>query len=590
MTSVARVRIPVLIIGAGPSGLAASLLLQRYGVDALTVTRFGWTAHTPRAHHLNPRCMEVMRGLGLAGRLAERAMPHEWLANVTWCVSLAGQELGRLATYHQGGANGYRDFTPCDALNIQQHIFEPVMAESLLERGGTILFNTECVSIEQDEQLVSARLRDRITGAETIVEADYAIGADGANSLIAGSLDLEFEGTEGWGAAVNIWIEADLERFCAHRPGALYWTNLPGSDFWIGSGVFVSVKPWGEWMVTLMYDPREGEIDTSPDVLKARIRRLIGDDDVEITIKSVGKWQMNALYAKQYSRGRVFCIGDAVHRHSPAGGLGANTGVLDAHNLAWKLRMVLAGTADPALLETYGSERQPIGRAVIERSMKSIGEFTLVAQALGYRPNQSEEEGRAELARLAAPDADGEKRRDALAEALRIQAYQFNAVGFELGYRYETGAVCDVEPDWSNPDPDLRYIPNTAPGFALPHAWLVDRSGQRLSTRDIATDGEFHLLTGPCGGDWVDFCEEIGRMHGLAIHAHRIGPGQEFEDPYGGWRAIRGIGDSGCLLVRPDGHVGWRKTAIDEGSREALRSVVMQLLGRVPAADYCQAA
>lgn len=575
------IRVPVLIIGAGPSGLTASLLLQQYGVDAITVSRFGWTAHNPRAHHLNPRAMEVMRGLGLEQALARDAMPHELVANINWCVSLAGEEIARLATYHQGGEGGYRDFTPSEALNIHQHHFEPVMAKALLERGGKLLFNTECESIEQDDDKVRVHLRNRITGAESIVEADYLIGADGANSMTAKTIGLEFDGTAGWGAAVNVWIEADLARFCAHRPGSLYWTNLPGNDFWIGSGVFVSVRPWSEWMVSLMYDPREGDIDLSNDALMKRIGRIIGDDTVPITIRSCVKWTMNALYATRYSKGRIFCMGDAVHRHSPAGGLGANTCILDAYNLCWKLKLAVKGKADPALLETYSTERQPIGRAIIERSMKSVGEFTQVAQALGYSPGQSVSEGEAQLALLSAAGAEGEAKRDALAKALRQQSYQFNAVGFELGYRYPKGALWDAqEPPFPSADPDLVYAPTTVPGAALPHVWLTDDRGQRISTLDIVSGGEFHLLTGPGGEGWANACEEIALEFGLHIVVDGIGPGQRYRDPYSSWRIIREISDSGCLLVRPDAHIAWRAERIGTTEIAQLREGLATMLGR----------
>jgi 2,4-dichlorophenol 6-monooxygenase len=574
-------RIPVLVVGAGPAGLAASLLLQQYGVPALTVTRYGWTAHTPRSNHINPRAMELLRGLGLEESVRRAAMPNDLIRNVVWCVNMAGDEIGRLRTYHHGGPGSYAGLTPSDAVNIPQHKLEPVLAGALLSRGGRLLFNTECLEIRETGSQVRARVRNRVTGETFWIEADYLIGADGASSIVAEQIGLEFEGQAGWGAAVNVWIEADLERFCARRPGALYWTYQPGGDFWIGSGLFVNVEPWNEWMVTLMYDPAEGEPDLSEETLRRRIHDIIGDQNVGINIRGVGKWLMNAQFARSYSSGRVFCMGDAVHRHPPANGLGANVSMLDAYNLAWKLKLVLSGVAAPALLDSYSTERQPVGRDVIRRSMQSVQEAADVPLALGYRPGQSRDEREERLRGLKAPGDQGAAARSAVAAAIDQQRYNFGAVGIELGYRYERGAVVPGDETFvPSPDPDLVYVPQTAAGCALPHAVITDRSGRQQSTIDLVTGGTFHLLTGPGGEDWNAECAGIADRTGLDITVTAIGPGCRFGDPYDGWRRLRGVSDSGAVLVRPDAHVAWRAEEAGERERHALRAAVASLLGR----------
>lgn len=573
-------RTPVLIVGAGPAGLAASLLLQQYGVPALTITRYGWTAHTPRAHHINPRAMELLRGLGLEEAVRRAAHPNDLIRNVVWCVTLAGDELGRLRTYHHGGPGGYIGLTPCDAVNIPQHKLEPVLAEALLARGGRLLFNTECQLIRETDGRVLARVRDRMTGETFWIEADYLIGADGASSIVAEQIGLEFEGEVGWGAAVNVWIKADLERFCAHRPGALYWTHRPGSDFWVGSGVFVTVEPWNEWIATLMYDPAEGEPDLTEEALRRRIQDIIGDQSVDIEILNVGKWLINGQFARSYSSGRVFCMGDAVHRHSPANGLGANVSMLDAYNLAWKLKLVLSGVADPTLLDSYDAERQPVGRDVIRRSMQSVQEAAGIPLALGYRPGQSREEREEQLLEFKAPSERGAAARSGVAAAIYQACYTFNAVGIELGYRYERGAVVPGDESYvPSPDPDLIYIPQTAAGCALPHAAITDPAGRQQSTIDLVAGGAFHLLTGPGGEAWSAVCDEIAHRTGLDIKVTAIGPGCPFGDPYGEWQRIRGIGDTGAVLVRPDGHVAWRAETAGEEQLQALLTAVAGLLG-----------
>jgi 2,4-dichlorophenol 6-monooxygenase len=420
-----------------------------------------------------------------------------------------------------------------------------------------------------------------VTGETFWIEADYLIGADGANSLVAEQIGLQFEGQAGWGAALNVWIEADLERFCAHRPGALYWTYQPGGDFWIGSGLFVNVAPWNEWMVTLMYDPAEGEPDLSEETLRRRIHDIIGDQNVGIDIRSVGKWLMNAQFARSYSSGRVFCMGDAVHRHPPANGLGANVSMLDAYNLAWKLQLVLSGVAAPTLLDSYSTERQPIGRDVIRRSMQSVQEAADVPLSLGYRPGQSRKEREEQLREFRLASDRGAAARSAAAAAIDKQRYNLGAVGIELGYRYVHGAVVPGDENFiPSPDPDLVYVPQTAAGCALPHAVITDRAGRQQSTIDLVAGGAFHLLTGPGGEAWNAACGGIAERTGLEITVTAIGHGCPFGDPYGDWRRLRGVSDSGAVLVRPDGHVAWRAGAADEKDRHALRAAVVSLLGR----------
>jgi len=253
--------------------------------------------------------------------------------------------------------------------------------------------------------------------------------------------------------------------------------------------------------------------------------------------------------------------------------------MLDAHNLAWKLKLVLQHVAPPSLLNTYDQERQPIARAVVERSMKSVHEFAGVAAALGYGPEQSIADGQKQLELLKDKGSEGRRRRAALDTAFATQFYQFSAVGFELGYRYTAGALASepAGPETRSDDPDLIYLPQTSPGSVLPHAWLA-RGSQALSTLDLTGHGEFHLLTGPGGDAWREACAGIERECGLFIRVSSIGPGCDYADPYRHWRAARFVQDDGCVFVRPDRHVAWRATAATSSDIEALGVAVRSIL------------
>jgi 2,4-dichlorophenol 6-monooxygenase len=553
----------VLVVGAGPAGLTAAALLAAYGVEAITVTKYPDTANSPRAHITNQRTVEVFRDLGIEDRVRAIATPNELMGNNVWATSFAGTELARLMTWGSGlrRHGDYAAASPCVMCNLPQHQLEPELRRAASEHGADLRFSTELTAISHDAQGVEAVVHDRCTDEPYRIRAKYAIGADGGRSTVAEQLGFPFDGEHGLGAAVNVWLEADLTRYTAHRPGTLYWMAQPGNDYWVGSGTWICVKPWTEWVLLFMYDPAEGEPDMSEAAVTARAHATIGDPSVDVRIKAISKWQINHVLAREYAQGRVFLAGDAAHRHPPANGLGTNTSIQDAFNLAWKLALVLRGQAGPALLDSYHDERQPVGRQVVDRAMQSVIDMLPISQALGFRPGQSADDGWASLDELFSATAIGAKRRGDLAAAVELQNYQFNAHGLELGQRYNSGAVIDDGTPWPAPerDPELYYQPTTHPGAALPHAWLQhDRA--RCSTLDLAGHGRFCLITGVAGQAWEVAVEAAAEL-GLELAMYRVGARCEYDDVYGDWARLREVGDSGALLVRPDRHIAWRAFA-----------------------------
>ncbi|GAB3308703.1 FAD-dependent oxidoreductase [Epidermidibacterium keratini] len=573
----------VLVVGAGPAGLTMAAALAKYGVNAVTVTKYAGTAHSPRAHITNQRTMEVFRDLGLEDAVREAATPNELMGNNVWATSFAAPEIARLLTWGSGPErhSDYELASPSSMCNIPQHVLEPVLHHGAVELGADLRFSTELVSVQQDDDAVTAVVRHRDTGNEQTIRARYLIGADGGRSTVAEQLDFPMLGETDLGASANIWLEADLTKYTAYRPGTLYWMTQPGNDYWVGSGTWICVKPWTEWVLLFMYDPSEGEPDLSEEACIARARTTIGDPDVDITIKSTSLWQINHVVAEQYRMGRVFLVGDAAHRHPPANGLGTNTSVQDSFNLAWKLAAVLRGDASEALLATYHDERQPVGRQVVDRAMKSVADMLPISQALGFAPGQSHEEGQQALDGLFAPGPESEQRRAALAEAIELQNYQFNAHGVELGQQYESAAVAGDGTPWPAPerDAELYYEATTHPGARLPHAWL-QRGTEAVSTIDLTGHGGFTLLTGIGGEAWVQAAAAVAEDLGITLTAHTIGHGCELTDPLGRWAELREIGDAGALLVRPDHHIAWRSTDLADDPAGDLEAAVRRVLAR----------
>lgn len=570
------IRTDVLVVGAGPAGLTAACLLARLGVDALTLSKYG-TADAPRAHITNQRAVEVFRDLGVEERVQARALPHDRMGKQVFATSFAGRELSRLMTWGTGDdrIGEYRAASPCAMCNAPQHVLEPILLGRATELGADVRLHHEVVSVVQDDACVTARVRPRDGAPEFEVVARYAIGCDGARTVVGRDGGFEYEGESGLGDAVTVWIEADLTRYTRHRSGALFVTVTPGSQDLVS--IWTCVEPWTEWS-TIFIRPGLAPNDLDESTVVESVRAAIGDDDVPFRIKKVSPWQFNHVVASGYRRGRLFIAGDAAHRHPPANGLGSNTSIQDSYNLAWKLGLVLRGQADDGLLDTYDAERQPVGRQVVDRANQSVREMTGWFTTLGLRPDMTPDEVDARLAELYGPD--GEPQRAELLAALDVTNAQFNAHGVELGQRYRSRAVVDdgsVPPEPKR-DPVLHFEPSTFPGSPIPHAWLTigDRD---VSTLDLGAYDRFTLVTGAGGQPWLDAAGKVSAELGVEIAGVQVSLGLDVNDVYGDWMRRREIGDRGCLLVRPDRIIAWRAHERPGDPEAALRAAMTSILG-----------
>jgi 2,4-dichlorophenol 6-monooxygenase len=422
---------------------------------------------------------------------------------------------------------------------------------------------------------------DRLTGQTLQIRAKYLIGADGGRSRVVEQLGLPLIGKAGLGMAVNIQFQADLSRFVAHRPGVLYWVMQPGLDQWAGGGTLRMVRPWDQWLAIVGHDPSAGEPDLAPERLRRIVLGLIGDESVDITLRGASKWMINHIVAERYSSGRVFCMGDAVHRHPPTNGLGSNTSIQDAFNLAWKLKFVLTGQAGPDLLESYSEERQPVGKQVVDRAIKSLMEYQPITEAIGVRPGQTPEERQAAIEGRKSAGKSAAAQRQAILKGAALKNYEYNALGVELNQVYRSRAIvkmADVEAAPTS-DAELHYLPSTRPGARLPHAWL-HKGSQRASTHDLVGHGRFTVLVGPEGHQWAAEVTDVSGALGIEVSCFSIGPGCDYEDTYGDWASLREVDDTGCIVVRPDMHVAWRAISETSTALENLRYRVAQALCR----------
>lgn len=559
----------VLIVGSGPMGATTALALASYGVRAHVVSRANWTADTPRAHITNQRAIEVLRDLGIEDQVRREGTPWAWMGDTLFTTSLAGPEIARLRTWGTGDERigDYLQASPCGFLDVPQNRMEPILVKNAAARGARFSFNTEYLGYVEDGDGVTVELASRDSGRRHTMRARYLVGADGARSKVLEDAGLEVEGHFARAGTVYTLFDADLSRYAAHRPSILYWIVSPNAAFGeIGLGLLRAIEPWTKWISGWGYDMSKGEPDMSPEEVTRRIRILVGDPSLEIEIDNTSTWYVNQAWAPVYSKGRVFCGGDAVHRHPPSSGLGSNTCMGDAFNLAWKLAFVVKSWAGASLLDSYSLERAPVGRQIVMRANQSRLDYAPLNAC--FRDPTADNPVVAGLEKLAGADDEGRARRAALAEALELKNTEFNAEGVEMNQRCDSAAVIpdpDAGPEQWDRDPQLYVQATTRPGAKIAHCWLVGRDGRRVSTLDVVGKGKFTLLTGISGTAWVKAAASLGLPW---LRTVVIGePGAQ--DLYYRWHRLREIDEAGALLVRPDAVVAWRSMTAASDSADA---------------------
>jgi len=545
----AHIDVPVLIVGAGPVGTTASILLAQQGVANLVVERRGSVQPAPAAHVVNARTFEILRAAGVDMEVIAAACKDPSDAGrVRWVMTLTGEELGSLPFERQG--DDVLAFTPTPLRNLSQHRLEPILIEHLRKQAhASLRLAHEWEAAEQDAGGVTSHVCDLDAGRSFEVRSRWLLAADGAGSRVRKALGIEPIGPPRLASFVMIHFEANLRPLVGDRPAVLYFINDPAAR-----GAFVAHDIDSTWVFMHQWDPdRESAEDYTEERCAAIVRRAMGTSTVDFAIRTLSTWHMSVQVAERYREGRTFLVGDAAHRFPPTGGLGLNTGVQDAHNLAWKLAAVEAGWAPGSLLDSYEIERRPIARENADVSARNAAKMLEVVQALG---------------------AAGDGERGAVRTAIAHQAEHFDMLGLQLGFQYESGAmVPDGSARPAATNPVREFVPCGRPGARLPHAWTL-RDGARLSTLDLLPPDRFTLIAGPAGSAWIDAAAAIAAppLHCLAI-------GRDVADPGGAWTALLGLENEGALLVRPDQHVAWRCTSGVAEPGEALHSALARIVG-----------
>ena len=473
--------------------------------------------------------MEICRAVGLdVNAMKQRATPAEDGGWVRFVTTLSGEEIGVLPYERQD--EQVREVTPTPLINLAQPLFEDLLLEEVarsplieLRRGFS------WIGCEQEGDAMASLVECAETRERSRVAARYIIGADGASSAVRRELGIKMVGDSASQAFITIHFTANLRDVVGDRPAILYWIMQPPH-----TGVLIAYDIGSQWCMLYPHDPAVTPRESfTPEVCKQILRHAIGGGDHEIEIKHVLPWALMSQVAECYRVGQVFLVGDAAHRFPPTGGLGLNTGLQDAHNLAWKIAAVERGQASDRLLDSYHTERHAVAVINSAQSYKNAQRILKLQRAL---KSEDTDDAGALLQRLRDPVMQAD-----IQQQVANQREHFDSLALQLGFVYgaQDGGCVDVS----------DFKPQLLVGGRMPHAWL-ERNGTVVPLLDLLDPCRFTLLVGK---------EHAGRLEDAAslqnVPIKVVVEGVDFSDPQGALGRLANLATGQMVLVRPDGHV-----------------------------------
>jgi 2-polyprenyl-6-methoxyphenol hydroxylase-like FAD-dependent oxidoreductase len=488
----------------------------------------------------NQRTIEIYRSVGLEDEIVEASgVEFEQDGAIVSVESLAGKEL---EYYFRNVNEGYEPLSPSPRLFITQIGLEPILRRHADALGARLEYSTELVSLDQDDDGVTAVVKSRDAGEERTVRSDYVVAADGSKSPVRDRLGIPLRGHPSFSNSITIYFRADVKPLVGDRNLSVIYVFGPTLQ---GFFRFSLAGDAGFLVVNTTTNPdgtrnRDVWDDMSDERCVAYVREALGAPELAVEIENVQQWTAVAEWAERFQEGRIFLAGDAAHTMPPTGGFGGNAGVADAHNLAWKLALVIDGKAGPELLDTYDAERRPVAELTVEQAYTRY--------VLRLDPELGKED---------------------------IQPFVPDPP-IELGHLYHSPAV--------SPDADDGAIhenphePSGRPGTRAPHIPLT-RDGASLSTLDLVGRG-FLLLAGPEAAGWCEGARAAAARLGVPLDAYTVGAGGELSDPDGRFAEVYGTGREGATLVRPDHFIAWRTTEAPSDPEPVVASVLNRILAR----------
>lgn len=512
----------VVVVGAGPTGLALAIELGSRGIKCILMERDERRGYAPRAKTTHVRTRELMRRWGIAQELAKAApFGIDYPSDIHFVTRLSGYPLVRFPDALNCSPERDERYSEHGQWIPQYKVEAVLKAKAETLATVRLRYGTEFVGFEQNGSKVSVRVRSTATGIEQTLEADYLVGADGARSAVRDAIGATMIGTYGLSRNYNIIFQAPgLSQAHSHGPGIMYWQ--------LNSDAPSTIGPMDEgdlWYFVPTHLPPD--VILSDEEAVALIKRSTGID-LPYRILSSDVWIASRLLADRYRNGRVFLAGDSCHLHPPYGGYGMNMGVADAVDLGWKMAAILQGWGGATLLDSYEAERRLVHEIVLEESSSN---HSVLANQL-FRKGIEE------------PTSEGRSVRKEVSHLIReAKKREFYALGVVLGLRYRNSPVIvddGTEALWT-----VRrdYVPNAAPGSLAPHAWLdgdvslYDHLGQGFTLL---------VLDNPDSPD-------IGAARGEAEQTDTPLRVVTLTDP-----RLRDLYEASRVLVRPDQIIAWR--------------------------------
>lgn len=571
---------PVAIIGGGPVGLSASILLSLRGIPHVLFERHAGTSIHPKACGINQRTTEVFRDMGIYDAVRAIACPDDIKGRTAWYTSLGTDDIegGKTTDLVDGREIWSRDAWGCGVYAEEYEKLSParyeilpqIRLEPLLLRRAKELnleglkFGHEVVDLEERRDHVVLSVLERKTGTTKEVFARFVIAADGGRN-ITDRLGVTWLGERNILHMVSAHFKADLRERHPDPRNFMTWFSHPAASGSIKTGYLYQIGPWPfdspeakageEWIFACALLPND-PVSFDGDAMVQRLRNTLKLGDLSIEIISLSHWHVNALSAETYRKGRVFLVGDAAHRIPPWGALGMNTGIQDVQNLVWKIQLALNDEKlYDALLQSYDTERRPVGRRVGQSSLYNLQRHGLVMDAaLGLGTDKSPEENKRNIIPLFDEShPEHASKRKAVEVASKILDLEFKAPGIEVGWFYPGIGEAEEADHAAHllPDGDLNFefaIPSTVPGHNVPHVWIY-RDGEKKAIRDLRPLDKLLLLANANPG-WGNLKSELVEVEVVNT------TGNTWVEPTGYWERL--LAGQEAVLVRPDGIISWR--------------------------------
>ncbi len=512
--------VPVTIVGGGPVGLALAADLGWRGVPCLLVEQNTEAIGAAKMIVVSVRTMELCRRIGVAGKVRDWGFPPAFCLDNVFVTNLNGYEIGRVKMPTMGETLPPPS-SPEAQIHCPQTWFDPILRDHARKFPTVRMrFRTRFDSYLQDDDGVTAELRDLDTGRTESVRSRFLVGCDAYASTVRSQMGVQMHGDHVLDHSINVELRISELHSYHDKGDAGRYIFIGPEGTW---GTFVAIDGCDTWRITFY---GANEIDVRAIDVDAAVRRIL-DKPFDYEIRHVGHWVRRAVVADRFADRRVFVAGDAAHALPPNGGFGMNTGIADAFDLSWKIEAALAGWGGEQLLESYDLERRPVGLRAVQEALMNYFRLTSATRFPEIdEPN----------------DAGAALRRQLGRRLVEQNTKSWQPLGIHLGYSYDPSPVIVPDGTPRAEDDSIGYEPSARPGARAPHAWVaperstLDLFGRSFTLMDFGADAN----------DVERITESAGAKH-VPLQVERL------EQP-----DIARLYERKLVLVRPDGHVAWR--------------------------------